>query len=56
VAGRFFVYPVALSAALWGLVLRRRAFAVAAVALAATTAALTLLHFREKPSGLHLAA
>jgi hypothetical protein len=52
--GRFFVYPVALSASLWGLVLPRRAFAVAAVAIAATTAALSLVHFREKPSGLRL--
>jgi hypothetical protein len=52
--GRFFVYPVALSAALWGLVLPRRALAVAAVALASTTAVLSLAHFREKPSGLRL--
>ena len=52
--GRFFVYPVALSASLWGLVLPVRRYAVAVVALALTTAALSLVHFREKPSGLHL--
>ncbi len=52
--GRFFVYPVALSASLWGLVLPHRTFAVAAVAIASTTAALSLVHFREKPSGVRL--
>jgi hypothetical protein len=54
--GRFFIFPVALSAALWGLVLRVRVVAVAAVAIAATTATLTLVHFIEKPSGLRLLA
>ena len=48
------MYPVALSASLWGLVLPVRRYAVAVVALALTTAALSLVHFREKPSGLHL--
>jgi hypothetical protein len=52
--GRFFVYPVALSASLWGLVLRVDRYAVAAVAIALTTAALSLVHFTEKPSGLRL--
>jgi hypothetical protein len=52
--GRFFVFPVALSAALWGLVLRVPAVPVAAVAVAGVTAALTLVHFVEKPSGLRL--
>lgn len=53
--GRFFVFPIALSASLWGLVLpvsRYAAFAV--VAIASTAAALSLVHFREKPSGLRL--
>jgi hypothetical protein len=52
--GRFFVYPVALSASLWGLALQVRPLAVAAVAVALTTAALSLVHFTEKPSGLRL--
>jgi hypothetical protein len=52
--GRFFIYPVALSAALWGLVLKVRALAWSAVALCATTALLSLVHYAEKPSGLRL--
>jgi len=50
--GRFFIFPVALSAALWGLVLRSRALAPAAVAIGATTVALCFFHFFEKPSGI----
>ncbi len=46
--GRFFVYPVALSASLWGLVLRRPPIAWAAATVAATTAALSLFHYFEK--------
>jgi hypothetical protein len=52
--GRFFVFPVALSAALWGIVLRVPAASIAAVAIAATTATLTLVHFVEKPAGVRL--
>ena len=52
--GRFLIFPVALSASVWGLMLRVRRYAVAAVAVAATTAALSLVHFTEKPSGLEL--
>jgi hypothetical protein len=52
--GRLFVFPIALSAALWGLVLPDSRYAIAVVAIAATTAALSLVHFREKPSGLRL--
>jgi hypothetical protein len=52
--GRFFVFPVALSASLWGLVLRRSPLAWSAVGLTATTALLTLTHYAEKPSGLRL--
>ena len=48
--GRFFIFPVALSAALWGLVLRWRALAWSVVALAVTTAALSLAHYEEKPA------
>lgn len=54
--GRFFMFPVALSASLWGLVLAIRPVATATVAIAATTAALTLVHFIEKPSGIRLLA
>jgi hypothetical protein len=52
--GRFFVFPVALSASLWGLTLRVPAIAWAMTALAGTTAALSLVHFVEKPSGVRL--
>ena len=52
--GRFFLFPVALSASLWGLALRVRSVAWAATALGATTAALSLVHYAEKPSGLRL--
>jgi hypothetical protein len=52
--GRFFVLPVALSGALWGLSLRARGTAWASVALAAVTMALALIHYTEKPSGLRL--
>ena len=52
--GRFFIYPVALSASLWGLVLRRTGLAWGAVALTATTALLTVVHYEEKPSGVRL--
>jgi hypothetical protein len=52
--GRFFVFPLALSCALWGLILRVRAAAWGAVALAATTMLLSLVHYVEKPSGLRL--
>jgi hypothetical protein len=52
--GRLFVFPVALSAPLWGLVLRVRSIAWAAVAVAATTATLSLVHYEQKPAGLRL--
>jgi hypothetical protein len=52
--GRFFIAPVGLSAALWGLTLRTRALAWSAVALAAVTALLSLDHFAEKPAGVRL--
>ncbi len=52
--GRFFTYPVALSAALWGLVLRIRPVAWAAVAVGATTVVLALVNSLEKPSGVEL--
>jgi hypothetical protein len=52
--GRFFVFPVALSAALWGLALRSRGTAWATAALAGVTLVLSLVHYVEKPSGLRL--
>jgi hypothetical protein len=52
--GRFFLFPVALSATLWGLTLRRPPVAWGLVALTMTTAALSLVHYAEKPSGLRL--
>jgi hypothetical protein len=52
--GRFFVFPVALSAALWGLTLRAPAVAWSVAALAAITVTLSLVHYVEKPSGTRL--
>jgi hypothetical protein len=52
--GRFFIFPVALSAALWGVVLRWPAGAWAASVLAALTLVLSLVHYEEKPSGVRL--
>jgi len=52
--GRFFVFPVALSAAVWGRVLRVPQAAWGAAALAAVTVTLALVHYTEKPSGLRL--
>ena len=54
--GRFFVFPVALSASVWGTALRVRPIAWAVVAVAACTTLLTLVNSLEKPSGLHLFA
>jgi hypothetical protein len=52
--GRFFVFPVALSAALWGLALRSKGTAWATAFLAGVTLVLSLVHYAEKPSGLRL--
>ena len=52
--GRYFIFPIALSASLWGLVLRVPSAAWATCAMGATTAALSLVHFVEKPSGVRL--
>ncbi len=54
--GRFFVFPLALSAALWGLVLDVRPLAWALVVIATVTAGLSLVHYVEKPSGMRLIA
>jgi hypothetical protein len=52
--GRFFIFPVTLSAALWGLALRSKGTAWATAALAGVTLVLSLVHYAEKPSGLRL--
>ena len=52
--GRFFIFPVALSASLWGLALRSKGTAWATAALAGVTLVLSLVHYAEKPSGLRL--
>ena len=52
--GRFFIFPVALSASLWGLVLDARGRAVGIATLATVMAFLSLVNFVEKPSGLRL--
>lgn len=50
--GRFFIFPFALAAASWGLVLRSRPFTTAVVGIAATTVVLVLANAQAKPSGL----
>jgi hypothetical protein len=52
--GRFFVFPLALSAVLWGMALRSRSASWAVATLACVTLALSLVHYAEKPSGLRL--
>ncbi len=54
--GRFFVFPLALSAALWGIALEVRPLAWSVVAIAGVTAALSLVHYAEKPSGVRMLA
>jgi hypothetical protein len=54
--GRFFVFPLAVSAALWGFTLEVRPLAWSVVAIAGVTAALSLVHYAEKPSGARLIA
>ena len=54
--GRFFVFPLAMSAAVWGLALEVRPLAWSLVAIAAVTAGLSLVHYAEKPSGVQLIA
>jgi hypothetical protein len=54
--GRFFVFPLAVSAALWGFALEVRPLAWSLVAVAGVTAALSLVHYAEKPSGVRLIA
>lgn len=52
--GRFFIFPVALSAVLWGRVLRWPTAASGLVVLAVVTAGLALVHYAEKPAGVRL--
>ena len=52
--GRYFMLPVALSAATWGLAYRWRPVAWATAAVAATTLGLVLWHDEPKPVGIRL--
>ena len=52
--GRYLMAGVALSAATWGIVRPFRAASAAVVAVAATTLALSFVHYEEKPAGLRL--
>jgi hypothetical protein len=52
--GRFFIFPVALSASLWGLALRVPAAAWGVTVASGLTMLLSLVHYYEKPSGLRL--
>ncbi|HEU0304996.1 MAG TPA: hypothetical protein VFR32_10505 [Gaiellaceae bacterium] len=49
--GRYLMPAVALAAVTWGLVLRVRALAWAAAAIAAVTVSLSFVHYLEKPAG-----
>ena len=53
-AGRFFMYPVALAAATWGIVLRSRPVAWGVVSIALTALALALVNDAKRPSGLRI--
>jgi hypothetical protein len=52
--GRYVVFGVTLGAVLWGLVLAVRPLAWATTGIAVATAALVLVHYYEKPSGVNL--
>jgi hypothetical protein len=52
--GRYFVFPFALAAATWGIVLRWRPVAWGVTAIAGTTLLLTLANDAKRPSGLPL--
>jgi hypothetical protein len=52
--GRFFIFPLALSAVLWGVAVRARPLAWSLAAVASVTALLSLVHYAEKPSGARL--
>jgi hypothetical protein len=52
--GRYLIVPVGLAAACWGVLFRFRAVTAASVAVALATMLLALVHFQEKPPGIHL--
>lgn len=52
--GRFFMFPMALAAATWGVVLRRRWIAWGVSSIAAVTLLLAFVHSIEKPAGVRL--
>jgi hypothetical protein len=52
--GRFFMFPIALTAATWGVVLGRRWLAWGVVSMASVTLLLSLVHSAEKPAGIRL--
>ena len=54
--GRFFVFPVALAAAAWGIAHRSRALGWAALGLTVATVILTLGNSHTKPPGIRLLA
>ncbi len=49
--GRYLMFPVALAAATWGVVISVRPLAWAASAIAAVTLVLSFVHYLEKPAG-----
>jgi len=54
--GRFFVLPVALASATFGVALGRRWLAWSAATLAVLTALLAFVHFDDRPAGIRLLA
>ena len=54
--GRFFVFPIALAAAAWGIAYRFRALAWASVGLTVVTLVLVVINSYTKPLGIRLVA
>ncbi len=54
--GRFFVFPIALATAVWGLAYRLRALAWASVGLTVVTLVLVVVNSYTKPVGIRLVA
>lgn len=52
--GRFFMFPMALAATTWGVVLRRRWLASGVSSIAVVTLLLAFVHSIEKPAGVRL--
>ena len=52
--GRFFIFPMALAATSWGIVLKWRWLAWGVTSIAVTTLFVSFVHYMEKPAGVPL--